>query len=1028
MLASKLLQVKSKAVLTKMVANKGLFTLNKSANLTKAAHMNRHVIKMSAPNKGFCALYYEKLYRKYLEDPKSVDVAWRTYFEEKNGGNSGSGSGGVGSTDIDALADKIAERLGGSGGSSKAGAHEVSAATRVLGLVRSYQTVGHEDAKTDPLNLQEVYGNTLQIGKRKQKNTKRLDHRFHGFTDQQLENEYSVDSPSQRGFLSVKNSWKLGDLIKSLKKAYCGSIGVEYMHIQNLEECNWIREKFEEGAFDEISKKQKLQSYDRLCWAVTLGDFLQSKYNTQKRFGLEGCDSFIPGLKCTIDSLVSQGCEMVSLGMPHRGRLNVLTNVLRKPLYKIFQEFQGEHKGGEGDYGKSGDVKYHLGTSYKRKYDDTGKTVEIHLLPNPSHLEAVDPVVCGFVRGAQHFGKDQQRDKNIGILIHGDAAFAGQGLVYETIQMAGLYNYSTGGTIHFIVNNQIGFTTTPIEARSGLYCTDLAKSVNAPIFHVNADDVLAVERVCRLAADYRMKFHKDVIIDIIGYRKYGHNELDQPSFTQPLMYEQIRKRENVLDIFENELVESGVFTKEEAKTDYRDRIWDFMNEAYDKARQLEADKAEWIPSEWDTIKKPKNYREFRNTGVELKKLKAIGEQICTVPEDFDAHKMIRKIYDTRLKSVQEGKNIDWGTAEALAFATLIDEDFHVRLSGQDVERGTFSHRHAHLHSQSQDEEYIPLSMFNSGRIRKFIATNSHLSENAVLGFEYGYSIVNPNSLTIWEAQFGDFYNGAQVIVDQFISSGETKWDVASGLVMLLPHGYDGAGPEHSSSRVERFLEMCDDDQELVPDFEEDYFIKNLKKYNWQVVNCSTAANYFHLLRRQMHRDFRKPLIVVAPKKLLKLKDASCDIEQFDAGLRFSRTIGERDQELIKDDKKVKRIVFCTGQVYYDLFKERKARKDSETAIVTIEQIFPMPYDHLKRYFEKFPNAKDIVWCQEEPKNYGAYAYLKPRFNTLFRKLGLDGKLALRYSGRDPNSSPATGYAKVHARQQKEIVDLALSGK
>ena len=431
---------------------------------------------------------------------------------------------------------------------------------------------------------------------------------------------------------------------------------------------------------------------------MLFGDFLQSKYNTQKRFGLEGCESLIPGLKCIIDRLVDDGVEQVTIGMPHRGRLNVLANVLRKPLEKIFQEFRGEQKGNpQEEWGKSGDVKYHLGTSYKRKYEDTGKSIEIHLLPNPSHLEAVNPVVLGFVRSQQHYQNDYERKRNCGILIHGDAAFAGQGVCYETMQMSNLYDYTTGGTIHIIVNNQIGYTTTPIEARSGLYCTDLAKAIDAPVFHVNADDPIAVEKCCKLAAEYRKTFKKDVIVDIIGYRKFGHNELDQPSFTQPLMYNIIRKKANVLKIFEDKLLEEGVLTKQEAKEQYRDKIWNMMIDEYNIAKQKEADKADWVPSEWDTIKVPKNAAEFRNTGVELSKLKDIGNTICKIPEDFDAHKMIRKIYDARLKSIEDGKGIDWGTAEALAFATLIDEDFHVRISGQDVERGTFSHRHSIVH-------------------------------------------------------------------------------------------------------------------------------------------------------------------------------------------------------------------------------------------------------------------------------------------------------------------------------------------
>lgn len=536
---------------------------------------------------------------------------------------------------------------------------------------------------------------------------------------------------------------------------------------------------------------------------------------------------------------------------------------------------------------------------------------------------------------------------------------------------------------------------------------------------------MAVEKCCKIAAEYRQKFKKDIVIDIIGYRKFGHNELDQPSFTQPLMYQQVNKMRNVLEIFEEKLISQGVLTKEKAKQEFKDKIWESMTEKYNIAREKEAEKADWVPSEWDTIKVPVNTREFRNTGLPLKKVTSIGQQICKIPDDFDAHRMIRKIYDARLESINSGKGIDWGTAEALAFGTLIDEDFRVRISGQDVERGTFSHRHAVVHSQTRDEEYIPLSKYNEGRTRKFIASNSHLSENAVLGFEYGYSIVNPNTLTIWEAQFGDFYNGAQAVVDQFISSGEAKWDVASGLVMLLPHGYDGAGPEHSSGRVERFLEMCNDDPDDIPEFKKDYFNENLKRYNWQIVNSSTSANYFHLLRRQMHRDYRKPLIVMAPKKLLKHKGASSDLVEFDKGLKFKRTIEERNKELIKDPKKVKKIVFCTGQVYYDLAKERDTQNKDDTVIITVEQLFPLPYDHLKKHLESYPNANDIVWCQEEPKNYGAYSFIQPRLLSLFRKLGLEGKKTLRYAGRGPNSSPATGFSKVHARQQAELIAEAL---
>ncbi|CAI2374917.1 unnamed protein product [Moneuplotes crassus] len=1009
------------------IAKRGIMVLNK---------IRRPILPVASyggmtGQRNFTALYYEELFKKYMKDPTSVSPEWRSYFENKDESalfptkpqRLPEISRGPSTASNELVS--LFSQLIGKGGIAATGSQNVTEVARVLNLYRSYQTVGHEKASLDPLELRKTYGNILQLGKRKRDNTERLDYRFHGFTDDQLENEIFIDSNYQRGFLSQKKNWKLKDLIVSLEKAYCGSIGVEYMHMQNVEQCNWLREKFEEQAFDTPDKESIVHAYDRLAWAVLFGDFLQSKYNTQKRFGLEGCDSFIPGLKETIDTLVDLGAEEVTIGMPHRGRLNVLANVLRKPLDIIFQEFQGESKDKYADWGKSGDVKYHLGTSYSRIYENTGKKVDIHLLPNPSHLELVDPIVCGYVRGKQHYKNDQERYKNCGILIHGDAAFAGQGIVYETMQMNDLYDYRTGGTIHFIVNNQIGFTTTQIDARSGIYCTDLAKSIEAPILHVNADDIMAVMKCCRIAAEYKQKFKNDIIIDIIGYRKFGHNELDQPSFTQPLMYERVRQMKNVLDKFEDEVIELGYLTKEQAQTEYRDRIWANMNEKYNIARQKEADKAEWEVTEWDTIRRPENMAEFRNTGLPIDKLKEIGKNISTIPKDFDAHRMVRKIYDTRYKSIEEGQGIDWGTAEALAFATLIDENFHVRVSGQDVERGTFSHRHAVVHHQNADEKFIPLGKSSEGTARKFIASNSHLSELAVLGFEYGYSLVNPNSLTIWEAQFGDFYNGAQAVVDQFISSGEAKWDVSSGLVMLLPHGYDGAGPEHSSGRVERFLEMCDDDPDTIPEWGPSYFNKNMKRHNWQIVNCSTSANYFHVLRRQMHRDYRKPLIVMAPKKLLKLKDAGCPIEDFREGLKFKRTIPERNEELVKDDSKVKRVVFCTGQVYYDLRKERDSRKDAETVIVTVEQISPVPYDHLKEVFERYPNVSDVVWCQEEPKNYGAYSYLAPRFSTLFKKLGLSEKLSLRYSGRNPNSSPATGFHKVHSEQQKKLVEEAL---
>jgi 2-oxoglutarate dehydrogenase E1 component len=790
-------------------------------------------------------------------------------------------------------------------------------------LVRAFQKNGYLAAKLDPLELETEEELKKRFAEFNQLIT--LDYKNYGFTEADLDREFNLQTGMITGVFSENKSMKLREIIERLKKAYCSTIGIEYMHCVSREECNFLREKFEnEWASYNPSNEVKMGIYDKLSWAVLFEEFLKSKFTTHKRFGLEGLESTVSGLKAFVRRSVDLGVKDITLGMAHRGRLNILANVFKKPISQIFAEFQGKHGTHEESTDNagalfSGDVKYHLGTHCTRNYDN-GKSVNLDILPNPSHLECVNPVVMGKTRAKQHFSGDYDRSKNMAVLIHGDAAFAGQGIVYESMQMSNLNNFTTGGVLHVIENNQIGFTTSPSDSRNTPFCTDIGKSLESPIIHVNGDDPIAVDFAFKAASEFINKFKKDAIIDIIGYRRHGHNEMDQPLFTQPLMYKKIQAREDVLKIYEKELIKQGVATMEVFEK-MRQKVKDLMEGYYQDATNNKFENHNWRPSLWENFSVRK-YSEPQNTGIDIKRLKNLGEKITKIPDDFTPHPVIKKIYEARNESIKTGVSIDWGTAEALAWADLTENGYTVRLTGQDVERGTFSHRHAMIHDQNTDKRYIP--MFNVARHKNnFQVHNSHLSEFAVLGYELGFSYYSPDSLVMWEAQFGDFVNGAQTIIDQFISSGESKWGVSSGLVLLLPHGMDGNGPEHSSCKIERFLALMDDDPRNVPELNLNKSTQ-IQNANMQICNPSFAANYFHVLMRQIKRHFRKPLIIPAPKKLLKFKAANSNIEEFTSELMFTKVRSEEDKSI--DSNKVKRVLICSGQVYYDLIAKREQLK------------------------------------------------------------------------------------------------------
>ncbi len=853
-----------------------------------------------------------------------------------------------------------------------------------VALIRAYRLRGHLLSKLDPLEMmQSEYLDELHP-------------EYYGFKKEDYEKDIFLNGVINRKKANIK------EILKFLKKTYCGPLGYEYMHISNPVERVWFRDRVEkdENAL-KFTKNGKQAILNKLIQAEGFEKFLNTKYVGTKRFGLDGAESLIPALEQIIKIGGQSKIKEVKIGMSHRGRLNVLANVLQKSYKRIFNEFAGEMDGSEDG---AGDVKYHLGASSDREFD--GNPVHVSLTDNPSHLEAVNPVVLGQTRAKQFFHKDLQRNKVIPILIHGDAAFAGQGIVAECFAMSGLPGHNTGGTIHIIVNNQIGFTTSPRFARSSPYPSDVGKMVDAPIIHVNGDDPEAVVYATRIATEFRLKFNRDVVIDLICYRRFGHNEGDEPSFTQPLMYKKIRSHPSSIQIYGEKLVNEGLFSKQ----DLEQQIIDFKNLLSDQFKNAKdyKPKIRWFEGTWSRYKPERGKDKRGVTGSDIETLNKISEKTNSFTEDKYIHKTIIKIMENRKKTIREGAGIDWATAESLAFGSLLLEGYPVRLVGQDSGRGTFSQRHSVLRNQVNNSRYIPLNNISTNQ-KKFEVVDSFLSELAVLGFEYGYSLVEPNTLTIWEAQFGDFANGAQVIIDQFISSGERKWKRASGLVMLLPHGYEGQGPEHSSARLERFLQLCAND-------------------NLQVMNCTTPANYFHALRRQMHRDFRKPLVIMTPKSLLRNKYCVSNIEDFSKQNSFHRVLWDHaiDKKQkgfikLKENKKIRKVILCSGKIYFDLLAAREKLKSDDVIFYRIEQLYPFPAKSLVNELKPFSKNAKFFWCQEEPKNMGAWFAVRDYIQWTLETIKAKNK-SISYIGRSPDATPATGYASRHNSEQQEIIN------
>ncbi|KAM9958667.1 hypothetical protein ACTFIW_012256 [Dictyostelium discoideum] len=959
---------------------------------------------------GTSSTYVEDMFANWVKDPKSVHPSWASFFESSERGV----PAGEAFMSPPTLGSSVATKATPSTYTSSGSPKQVSDSMRLLLLVRAYQVRGHALANLDPLGL-EVKEEPAELNPAK-----------YGFTEADMDRPIFVGEGLISGFLTNKQpETTLRQILKRLKETYCGDIGIEYMHIQDREMCDWIRDKFETSQPIEIPDKEKIKILERLSWADQFEGFLGLKYRATRRFGLDGCESLIPGMKAMIDTATEDGVESIVLGMPHRGRLNVLANVVRKPLPAIFNEFNGGVISIEGEYSATGDVKYHLGTSYDR-VTSSGKKVHLSLVANPSHLEAVNPLVEGKVRAKQHYSKDTEQKKSMAVQLHGDASVAGQGVVYETLHLSNLDNYSTGGTVHIVVNNQIGFTTNPKYSRSSKYCTDVAKTIDIPVFHVNGDNVEAVVKVCKIAAEWRQKFKRDVFVDIVCYRKHGHNETDQPKFTQPIMYDKIGKQQPIIEKYSNKLIAEKVITQEQYL-----QMKNIIHESYEKGYQdgmKHVPNAEdWLESRWEGFKSPIELGNPGRTGIDQDLLQKIGKVLYTEPSGFEVHSTIKRLLKEKKDMFDKGTGFDWATAEALAFGSLLLDGNHVRLSGQDVERGTFSHRHAVWHDQKTDQTYAPLTKLAAALGKKdaaeFVASNSSLSEFAVLGFELGYSLENPDALILWEAQFGDFSNGAQVIIDQFISSGEQKWMRQSGLTMLLPHGYDGAGPEHSSCRIERYLQLCDSDPNKIPPKEEAER-KQSQHSNMQVLNCSTPVNYFHALRRQVHRDFRKPLVIATPKYLLRYEKSFSTAKEF-SNDSFTRLYPEAFPDQINKPEKINRIVFCTGQVYYNLIASRESNNIKDVAIVRVEQLHPFPFDLVAEQLQHYPNAK-AIWCQEEPMNMGYWNYIYPYFISTFKHINRPADIT--YTGRPSSASPAVASHTLHKLQLENFLSNALTGQ
>jgi 2-oxoglutarate dehydrogenase E1 component len=948
---------------------------------------------------GANAVYLAELLDRYRADPASVDPSWHALFREMATEGTGYFVPGWGreKTKVIGVPDPAAVAPAKGKGTNGAAApvaapaagsvsiEQARAATldsiRAIMLIRAYRVRGHLDANLDPLGLT------------KREPHPELDPASYGFTEADMDRPIFIDN------VLGMHTATLREIIAAVKKTYCGSIGVEFMHITDPEQKSWIQQRIEgprnQTDFTERGKRAILE---RLTAAEGFERFLDKKFVGTKRFGLDGAESAVPALEQIIKRGGQLGVREIVIGMPHRGRLNVLANVMGKPYVAIFSEFQGVSSQPDDVQG-SGDVKYHLGTSSDREFD--GNKVHLSLTANPSHLEAVNPVVLGKARAKSVQLGDSDRTQVMPLLLHGDAAFAGQGIVPETMSFVDILGYRTGGTIHFIVNNQIGFTTAPAYSRSGAYYSDIAKGLGFPVFHVNGDDPEAVVHVARIAVEFRQRFHRDVVIDMFCYRRHGHNEADEPSFTQPIMYRKIASQPTTRTIYAEHLAKTGQLAAEESQKIYDD-FAAHLESQFEASKNYKPNKADWLEGKWAGIELAKAEDNRGNTAVPMELLKEVGEGICRVPDGHNIHRTIRRQLDNKKKLFDAGGPIDWATGEALAFGTLAVEGTPVRLSGQDCGRGTFSQRHSVLVDQETEKRHVPLNSIRPKQAT-FEVHDSPLSEFGVLGFEYGYSMAEPNALVLWEAQFGDFANGAQTMFDQFISSAEVKWLRMSGLVMLLPHGYEGQGPEHSSARLERFLQMCAED-------------------NWQVCNLTTPANYFHALRRQVRRTIRKPLLIMTPKSLLRHKLAVSPLADFGPGTSFHRILPETEK--IAADGKVKRVVLCSGKIYYDLFEERAKRGIDDVALVRIEQLYPFPLATTERELGRYKNA-EIVWCQEEPQNMGAWTFVEHRLENILANLKIAAKRPA-YVGRPEAAATATGLYKRHNKQQADIVEKALT--
>ena len=965
---------------------------------------------------GVNAAYIEDLYSRFQNNPGSVTSDWRAFFNEMkerketviadaqgpswkrsdwpepvNGELVTALAGDWAETAERQIEEKISEKAQAEGveltpaETMKA----VRDSIRALMLIRSYRVRGHLAAMLDPLGLEE------------RKPHSELQPETYGFGPEDMDRLIYIDKVLGLEMATVRQ------IVQILQRTYCSTIGVEFMHISTPEQKAWIQERIEgadkEISFTDLGKKAILA---KLIEAEAFEKFLDKKYTGTKRFGLDGAESIIPALEQIIKRGGQLGVREIAFGMAHRGRLNVLANVMSKPYRAIFHEFKGGSANPD-DVEGSGDVKYHLGASSDRDFD--GNNVHLSLTANPSHLEIVDPVVLGKVRAKQDQAGDTQRETVLPLLLHGDAAFAGQGVVAECFGLSGLKGHRTGGSIHFIVNNQIGFTTAPRMARSSPYPSDVARMIESPIFHVNGDDPEAVVHVAKIATEFRQQFHKPVVIDMFCYRRFGHNEGDEPSFTQPLMYKRIREHPVVTDIYAKRLVEEGLI-KDGEVDELRDSVFKHLDEEFELADNYRPNKADWLDGRWSGLSRAEEGPRKGETSVSAETLHKVGEKITGLPKDFNAHRTIDRLFKNRRKMVDQGKGVDWATAEALAFGTLVNEGFPVRLCGQDVERGTFSQRHAVLVDQVSEDKYTPINNIAQGQA-KLEVINSMLSEEAVLGFEYGYSLAEPMALVLWEAQFGDFANGAQVVIDQFLAAGERKWLRMSGLVMLLPHGYEGQGPEHSSARLERYLQLSAED-------------------NWQIANCTTPANYFHILRRQMHRKFRKPLVLMTPKSLLRHKRVVSDMAEMGPDTTFHRVlwdgaeVGQSEAIKLVPDNDIKRVVLCSGKVYYDLFEERESRKLDNIYLMRVEQLYPFPARALIQELGRFPQA-EMLWCQEEPKNMGAWSFIEPNIEWVLDHIGATHRRP-GYVGRAAAAATATGLMSKHQAELRAFLDEALT--